>query len=149
LLSAAEDASQVQDPPSEERLTADRHVLEVKGTRQQMKHACTPGLDSRRKTNPDMSPALYNALKEAFTSDANIDALLKIRAVSLAKRFNPGELKELAAFYSTPLGKRPAGEEASITVEGMRAGQEWGRKIGESVDKDRMHVQSVPPGRWR
>ena len=134
-MSKAEDPINWQDPPSDERLEAAKAVLEIKGARQQMKNACILGLDSQMKTNPSMSKALYEGLKQEMTKDENIDTLLSITAASLAKRFNIDELKELGAFYATPLGKRLSAEEAAIAVEGVEAGMKWGTELGGRVDK--------------
>ena len=128
-------SSQLQDPPSQERLDAATRLMEVKGARQQAITGCLAGLERQRTVNPAFSEALYLALKKEMTTDENIDALIQMLASNFAKRFTVDELDALSAFYATPLGKRIASEEANLSIAGMQAGQKWGRELGEKVDK--------------
>ena len=49
------------------------------------------------------------------------------------KHLTEEDIKGIIAFYKTPVGKKFAEQTPLITQESMAAGQEWGRKIGETV----------------
>jgi hypothetical protein len=45
------------------------------------------------------------------------------------------EVKELLAFYQTPLGTKVRSVLPQITQESMHAGQQWAQKLGPEIDK--------------
>ncbi|MNL81411.1 hypothetical protein D3C87_2085160 [compost metagenome] len=45
------------------------------------------------------------------------------------------DLKELIAFYQSPIGKKLAEKTPFIVADSMQAGQVWGKKLGEDIIK--------------
>ena len=68
------------------------------------------------------------ALKE-FNADELIDLIIPV----YAKHFSHDDIKEMIAFYESPLGKKITAALPSITQESMKLGELWGRDIAEKV----------------
>ena len=63
-------------------------------------------------------PELYSAMAEIY-----MDA------------FTHEEIKELLAFYATPVGKKLADKSGELAQKGLTAGQSWGMKVQEIMAK--------------
>lgn len=56
--------------------------------------------------------------------------------VSLYDRhFSTDEIRQLLAFYDTPVGRRFLDEQPALVREGIAMGQEWGQRIGADVGR--------------
>ncbi len=53
-----------------------------------------------------------------------------------AKHFSLKEIKEINAFYKTPVGKKLSETTPIITKDAMKIGEQWGRKVAEEVMKE-------------
>ena len=51
------------------------------------------------------------------------------------KHFTSAEIKQLIAFYESPIGKKLVSEQPQIQTESYQLGTEWGRQLGEKVVK--------------
>lgn len=51
------------------------------------------------------------------------------------KYFTQSEIKELLAFYQTPIGKKAIAVLPKVVNESMMAGQKWGQSLGPEIDK--------------
>jgi Uncharacterized protein conserved in bacteria len=47
--------------------------------------------------------------------------------------FTADELRQLLAFYHTPIGQKLLAEQPALAQEAMAAGQQWGRRLGLEV----------------
>lgn len=70
-----------------------------------------------------------------FMSEVDPNELVEMCVPSYEKHFTHAEIRELLAFYETPLGKKLIKTQPVIMQECMIAGQEWGRKLGERIAK--------------
>jgi hypothetical protein len=50
-----------------------------------------------------------------------------------ATHFNEQELKEILAFYRSPIGKKLVAEEPKAMEESMKAADDWSKKFAEEV----------------
>ena len=64
-----------------------------------------------------------DVIRNFLTSIMSLDALRGPLTDMYASRFTETEVKELTAFYSTPLGRRLAAEGPSLAAEGALLGQ--------------------------
>ena len=51
------------------------------------------------------------------------------------KHFTSAEIKQLIAFYESPIGIKLVSEQPQIQTESYQLGTEWGRQLGEKVVK--------------
>ena len=70
-----------------------------------------------------------------FVSEVDADEIIEMCIPSYDRRFTHDEIKQLIAFYETPLGQKLIKTQPGITEELMILGQEWGLKLGERVLK--------------
>jgi uncharacterized protein len=65
-----------------------------------------------------------------FQSKVDPQALLDLSAPVYDKYFSHAEIKQLIAFYETPLGQKAASTLPKLTAEVGALGRQWGEKIG-------------------
>lgn len=93
---------------------------------------------SQIRSNPSMSadqkaealakfekalPVLSQRLHQVLADPALLDEITKEMVPSYASAFTVGELKELAVFYRTPLGRKLIVTTPKLVFEGLAAGQ--------------------------
>ena len=49
------------------------------------------------------------------------------------RHYSSAELRQLIAFYQSPIGQKVIAELPAITQESMDAGRQWGMKVGASI----------------
>lgn len=78
---------------------------------------------------PEVPTEFWNEAMKEFNSDALVELIIPI----YKKYFTADEIKQLIAFYKTPLGQKVTSTLPAITQESMEAGQKWGQEIGMKV----------------
>lgn len=75
--------------------------------------------------------------KEALVADikATFPDLYAAIAVIYMEEFSHNEIKEILAFYQTPIGKKLAAKTGDLSQKGMAAGQSWGMKLQGILQK--------------
>ena len=82
-----------------------------------------------------LGTAIPENLFEEFTSEVNFDELTELIIPIYDKHFSHDDIKELIAFYQTPIGKKLIEKQPDIIKESMVAGMTWGQKIGAKLVK--------------
>jgi len=124
--------------PSAASVAAANEIIEAKGS-MTIFEPLVPGVIEQAKnvlaqTNPnlvkDLNEVAANLRKQLALRLAN----LKIEAAKVyAARFTEQELKEISAFYKTPLGKKMIEEEPKIVDDTLRMAQDWANQLSEEV----------------
>lgn len=78
---------------------------------------------------PDVPDEFWKEAMKEVSADALIDLIVPI----YDKHFTHDEIKQMIAFYETPVGKKLSTTLPLITQEAMAAGQKWGEEIGQNV----------------
>jgi len=75
--------------------------------------------------------------KAAFTEELNatFPELYEAMAAIYMEEFTHDEIKELIAFYETPVGKKIASKSGELSQKGMATGQLWGAQVQEIMSK--------------
>jgi hypothetical protein len=84
--------------------------------------------------NPDLQKQLLEAaqaIKPEF--DKRLPELVDIIARIYASRFTEAELKEILAFYRSPIGKKYVATQPGVLEESFRLAQAWGNKLSEEI----------------
>jgi len=85
-------------------------------------------------TNPQLAQPLNEvALQLRKEYDPKRAEILTEVAKIYAGRFTEQELKELVAFYKTPLGKKVLNEEPIAIEEGLKSAQAWADQLSGQV----------------
>ena len=86
-------------------------------------------------TNPNLAKDLNEVaaqLRKEFYETKRAELLTEV-AKAYASRFTEPELKDILAFYKTPLGQKLIAEEPRATEASMRRAQDWANNFSEEV----------------
>jgi hypothetical protein len=72
---------------------------------------------------------------DEISKEVNPEGLIELVAPIYAKYYTNDELLQLLEFYKSPLGKKVIANMPLITQDSYQIGEEWGRKIGERVER--------------
>ena len=132
-------AAQAQAPaPSAGAVAAARELIVVKGGAA-MFEPVIPGVIETAKnslvpTNPNLSKELNDVAAQLRKDyDGKKAELVYEVALIYAKHFTEQELKELVAFYKSPLGQKMLKEEPLALDQGMKRAQDWSQEFSEAV----------------
>lgn len=128
-------------------------LLEVTGALKmgtQMSAAVTQQLlQNLRRTRPDIPSAVLDLLpgEVAATFSAHAPGFIADEIVPIYHRhFTGQEVRELMAFYATPLGRKSLQAMPSMMQESMAAGQRWGQSLAPEIMQrvtDKLRQQGV------
>ena len=97
-------------------------LLDVMNTRSQMDTMRNGMLDMQLKAAPQLLP-YKDVFAKFFAKYLNYENIKKEFADIYLDNFTPAEIKELTAFYMTPLGKKVIAKTPDITMRGAQIGQ--------------------------
>lgn len=80
------------------------------------------------KNDGQGDPAIWDELEAEFMK-SSIDELTELLIPVYKKYYTLDDLKQIIAFYETPVGKKLQASTPLITQESMAIGQEWGKGI--------------------
>ena len=80
---------------------------------------------------PDVPAKMW----DEFSAEVDMNELVEMCVPSYERHLTHAEIKELLAFYESPLGKKLVSVQPEIAQECMVAGEKWGRKIAERVNR--------------
>jgi hypothetical protein len=133
-------AAQSANPPqpSPQAIALAKELIVLKGGHQ-MFDAVVPGVIEQAKdvflpTNPNLSKELTEVsgkLKLEYASKN--DELMNEVAKVYASHFTEQELKELVAFYKTPLGKKMLTEDPAAIQGGLARAKDWANDFSTQV----------------
>lgn len=126
--------------PSPEALEAGRALVEAAGARGQVEAALI-GMRGQivagiRRNNPGLTDAAVGEIVDEFMMPefrARAPELLEFAARTWAERMSVEELRQVAAIFSTPIGRRLIEVQPQIAVQGARFGQEWGQRVAAAA----------------
>jgi len=138
LMGGRPAAAQPAAAPTQDALAAARELVQVARAADQLKlilpsiiQALKPAVvQGRPEVERDFdafAPALLDNMSARLPEFADEIVLI------YARNFTPGEMREMTAFYRTPVGQKLLEKLPTVTQESMRAGQAWGQRIGAEV----------------
>lgn len=128
----------IPGPTTNPQKAADiRRLLQVTG-------ASGVAVQLMRNMETDVRPSIENSLPpgeyrarlvdlflQKFQSNANEEALVALLIPVYEKHFSDEEIKQLTAFYETPLGKKAISELPAVVSESQQIGRQWGMQLGQ------------------
>ena len=127
-----------QSQPSAEAVETARQIITLKGG-ENIFNTLIPGVIEQSKYMfEQQNPNLGNALREVATKLRNELAPRQAELNSevakvYASRFTEKEIKDLLAFYQSPLGRKLITEEPRALDQSMTYAQDWARKLSDEV----------------
>lgn len=106
-------------------MVTESHVVDL------MLQSMQAGMASQRAANPAIPPAFWDRfLAAALERKSDLgDMVVEI----YDRHFTTDELRQLLAFYHTPIGQKLLVEQPAIAQEAMAAGQQWGQRLGYEI----------------
>jgi hypothetical protein len=132
-------AAQAQQQPSPAAIAAAREVIMAKGVSSVVEPVARGVIESAKNTFIPTNPGLTRELTDvAAMLHKELDAkssseIMDEIARSFATRFTEQELKDLLAFYKTPLGQKVIKEEQLAIDDGLKRAEQWTQAYSETV----------------
>jgi uncharacterized protein len=138
LMGGGPAAAQPAAAPTQDALAAARELVQVARATdplklilpsiiQALKPAVVQGRPEVEKDFDAFAPALLDNMS------ARLPEFAAEIVVIYARNFTPEEMRQMTAFYRTPVGQKLLEKLPTVTQESMRAGQAWGQRIGAEV----------------
>ena len=127
-----------QQQPSPGALAAAKELLEIKGA-QNMLGPIVPGVvetakNSLMQSNPNLVKELNEVAVQLRTELApRSSEVIQTFVVLYAQRFTEPELKQIVAFYRSPLGQKLLADEPTLMDQGFKQAQSWADRLSEQV----------------
>lgn len=119
----AADATPAEKKYADEDYAAAYAVLEASGARDSLARSTEKMTELMVRSNPKLAP-VQGELNAFYAKNLGYDALKKDLAEVYLKIFTRDELIELAAFYASPIGRKIAENQATLSSESARVGQQ-------------------------
>jgi hypothetical protein len=137
LMSLCASAAQAQAPTPAALATA-RELIQTKGGSAMFDPVIVSMVEQTKgallQTNPQLAKDLNDVAVQLRTEfAARKSELLDHTAKLYADRFSEQELKDLLAFYKSPLGKKMTTIEPQVLDETFNYIQQWGQRTSEEV----------------
>lgn len=113
------------------RVVAAQSLLKASGAVDAMIAAMRAAIPAQRQATPQIPAEFWTRFEARVVQDANI--LVDSVAVVYASAFSLQDLKDLTAFYNSPLGQRLRVAQPDLIVKSSAIGQRWGGRIGAEV----------------
>jgi hypothetical protein len=129
---------QAQPAPSASALATARELVETKGGGAMFDPVIISVVEQTKgallQTNPQLAKDLNDVATQLRTEFApRRDELMAQAAKFYAERFSEQELKDLLAFYKSPLGKKMTQIEPQVLDQTFNYVQDWGQRTSEQV----------------
>ncbi|HZR60839.1 MAG TPA: DUF2059 domain-containing protein [Xanthobacteraceae bacterium] len=125
-------------PPSPAAILVAKQIVELKGARQLftplVRGVVEKVKDQFMQTNFMWAKDLNEvaaSLEKGYAP--RVDELVDMAARIYASHFTEAELKQLLAFYQTPVGRKAITEEPKALDESMASGGNWGDALADEV----------------
>jgi hypothetical protein len=136
FIACASPASAQQPTPG--TIATAKELMQAKGATN-MFDPLIPGIiESAKNAILPSNPGLFRELNEVaallrtrFAARRNeiIDEIARL----YAQRFTEAEMKEVIAFYKTPVGKKFVSDEPAVIDQGLQRTQAWSNKLQDDV----------------
>jgi uncharacterized protein len=129
-----------------------KRLMEAVGTTQLLQQMIDQTLEQQlrmlRRARPEVPPRFWqNFMKEA-RQEASPQELMDLIVPIYDRHFTHEEIRQMIAFYETPLGKKISATLPEIQQESLQVGQEWGESLGERLNrrvKERLNDDGYKP----
>ena len=104
-----------------------RKLIELTGAANVSADALRQIISPLKAGFPDVPEAFWDTFTKEVHSDELIDLVIPI----YDRYYTRDEIKDLTAFYQTPVGQKTIEILPKLSAEAIDAGQEWGRMVAD------------------
>lgn len=131
-------AAQAENKPSPGALAAAHQLIKVTGATALFNPLIAGVVEQAKLLYLQQNPALAKDLNEIAAKmrtdlAPRFSELTDHVALLYAQQFNEQELKEILAFYASPVGKKMLTRQPQIVDSSMKFAQNWANKLSEEV----------------
>jgi hypothetical protein len=126
---AQEGAAAAQVEPA--KAAAIRQLLLVTGASELMVTSIEASMPLQRAANPEVPDVFWEEFAARLRRD--VDRFIEILVPLYDKYLTLDEIRQLIAFYESPLGRRLVEVQPLLAQESMLAGQQWGGRLSMEV----------------
>jgi hypothetical protein len=132
-----------QQPPAADaaRLAAARELFKAMGSESQMKVAIETMTSGLANIVKQQRPGAGGVIDEVFTKLkdkflARTAEVSDMVAPLWAEKFTADEMREIARFFQSPIGKKLVNVQPELMQRSMQMGMAWGQRIGQEVEAE-------------
>jgi len=118
-----------QDGPSPEMERDIRQLMTAMGVADLSTKIMDQMIGQLKQMAPDAPEEFWTNFRKKADGQGYVELIIPI----YAKHFSHAEIKELTAFYNSPIGKKVSATLPAITQESMTAGRQWGMQLAQEV----------------
>jgi uncharacterized protein len=127
-----------QPTPTAASMAIAKEILTLRATTTVLGPVVSGVIEQARGMFEQQNPALGKDLREVATKlrkdlDPKREEIVNVFVRTYAQHFTEAELKDLLAFYKTPLGKKVLTEEPLAIEDGLKAAQFWADQLSGTV----------------
>jgi uncharacterized protein len=131
-------SAQQQPAPSPASLALAKEILTLRAALTVLSPVLSGVIEQSRGLFEQQNPMLGKDLREVAVKlrkdlDPRRDEIINVFVRAYAQRFTEQELKELLAFYKTPVGRKVLTEEPAAMEDGFKAAQAWADQLSTTV----------------
>ena len=125
--------------PSPNAVLLAKEIIDLKGGKQTIFDPLVRGVIEKTKEQFMQTNFMWakdlNEVAAGLEKDyaPRVDELVDMSARIYASHFTEAELKQLLAFYQTPVGRKAITEEPKALDESMASGGQWGENLSDEV----------------
>jgi hypothetical protein len=109
-------------------------MMEASGSQNAYKAVIKQSIIMFKQQKSEIPAEFWTEFEQNLTK-SSFDHLLDMIFPIYQKYMSEQDLKDLIAFYQSPIGKKLAEKTPFIAADSMQAGQEWGKKLAEDILK--------------
>ena len=109
-----------------------KKMMELSGGAVSFEQTINQMLENMQGQLMNVPAEFWIEMKTEMTKDG-IDKLIEMITPIYYKYFTLEDLKQINAFYETPIGKKWGNAQPDVVKDQMTVGMEWGKEIGEKV----------------
>lgn len=130
-----------QKQPSDDALEAARALIEASGAASQFDQVIPLMTGPMMQAFISLAPQRAGEIREVMAEmvkrfSARKGELIDQIAGIYAKRMSAEDMREVARFYQSEIGRRMVGAQPQILQESFLVGQQWGARIGAEIDAE-------------
>ena len=109
-----------------------KKMFKASGTEESYQVVIKEYINIFKSNYTEIDASFWDEFEKDFLK-VSIDDLTEMVAPVYVKYLTQDDLKAITKFYSSDIGVKLTKVTPDITVESMRIGEEWGRKMGEDI----------------
>jgi len=132
------DAAAVAQQPTPAAIETAKEIIKVTGATALFNPLIAGVVEQAKNLFLQQNPALAKDLNE-ISAQLRTELAPRFEEINsevarlYALHFTEGELKELLAFYKSPVGVKLVAEQAKVAEEGLKFAQDWANKLSDQV----------------